>query len=207
MIRQANKSGADIVKTQYFCPECSFKYGSMPLEFYRKCFLKELEIMNLVEYARDIGNDLFFSVCEHHKGLSGRMLYEKQTASQSKSMYRIGWPDWKLMDKDNVIVSIPKDCSLPKFKKAEVLFASGYLEKVDLENIKTLSCLINRNVGYSDHTLGIDKCIEARLKYQSEIIEKHFVIENDAQYRGQVFRDTVHGVKPKEFERLANKIN
>ena len=110
-------------------------------------------------------------------------------------------------DKETTIVSIPEDTSIPMFKKSEVLFASEYLDEyIDLSIIDNFKSILKRNVGYSDHSIGIDKCVEAHEKYGCNFIEKHFTLEKDVVISGKVFRDTIHGLTPKEFEKLAIKI-
>ena len=207
LIKSAHESGADLIKSQIFCPICSYKYGSMTIGFYEYITLKAPQYYELVYYARDLGNDLFYSVCDCNKGILKGLNWQKITGNQSRNFCRSGWSDYRLFDTENTIVSIPDGVSLPRLKHAEVLYVSEYLaEQVDLGIINNYQDILRRGVGYSDHTVGIDKCVEAHTKYKCNIIEKHFTLEKNHMISGKPFRDTVHGATPKEFEQLAIKI-
>ena len=61
-------------------------------------------------------------------------------------------------------------------------------------------------VGYSDHTIGNFNCIEAVKHHGAKVIEKHFCLKHNEEFKGIVFRDTVHGATPEEFYQLSKAI-
>src|SRR3990167_6920098 len=61
LIAAAHESGADLIKMQAFHPQ-DMRSGSMPLEFYAQCAFSVDQCLELIEYARRIRNDLFFSI-------------------------------------------------------------------------------------------------------------------------------------------------
>ena len=93
---------------------------------------------------------------------------------------------------------------LPNLLEANVLYASEYMT-IDprFKNITFLNEYYGRKVGYSDHTIGIEYCLEALLEYECPVIEKHFTLTRDLYFRGVQFRGAIHGALPYELERLA----
>lgn len=204
LIKAAHESGADLIKGQAFIPKDI--HGSMPREFYEDCYMSPEQCIELIDYARDLGNDLFFSVFSN--GFEKVSLYQKwhKIAGSQTRAGRAGIQQ----DLENVIISVPRDVKVEKlhqFKFAEVLHVSDYLTtEPQLEQILVLSdWLDGRSVGYSDHTIGIGYASLAYRQFGAEVIEKHFCLKNSEQYRptGTMFRDTIHGVTPSEFEKLA----
>ena len=74
-------------------------------------------------------------------------------------------------------------------------------ESANLLSIEYLKSRYNLNIGYSDHTLGIDACIAA-VVLGARIIEKHFTI--DKNYSD--FQDHQLSADPKELSLLVEKI-
>lgn len=206
MIRAAHNSGADLIKGQAF-KASDIKSGSMSRSFYRQCELQLDEYLELIEYAREIGNDLFFSVFSPgFEEISLAQKWHKLAGSQTKSGLAT-----KMSDVENMIISVPAGTDLStmhKFKHAELLYVCEYLaEEPHLEFITCMSIWMGKQVGYSDHTIGIKKAIEANQKYGAHIIEKHFCLKHSEKYGAAVFRDTVHGATPQEFEKLAKALS
>jgi sialic acid synthase SpsE len=79
------------------------------------------------------------------------------------------------------------------------MIASDYLETM-------LPRELPKGFGYSDHSIGIHACVHAVQELGAPVIEKHFTLEHRMQFRGEVFRDTVHGATPEEFGKLASII-
>ena len=75
-------------------------------------------------------------------------------------------------------------------------------EEANLLSIKYLSDHLECEVGYSDHTLGIDACITAA-SLGARIIEKHFTI--DKKYSD--FHDHQLSADPIEMKRLVEKVD
>jgi sialic acid synthase SpsE len=203
LIRAAHESGADVIKGQAFKAD-DIKIGSMPFAFYKECELSIHEYIELIDYARDIGNDLFYSIFSN--GFDQISMYQnwhKIAGSQTRQGKATD-----LHDIENMIISVPSESNLlgfPKFKKAELCYVSEYMTKDPcLGNIQLLSKWLGRQVGYSDHTVGIDFAKIAYSEFGAHIIEKHFCLTKNEEFSGVVFRDTVHGATPQEFETLAH---
>lgn len=203
LVRLANECGADLIKGQAFRAE-DIHGGSMPTEFYRKCAFSVEQYLELIDYARGLGNDLFYSVfSKGMEAISLKQQWRKVAGSQTKAGH-LTMAD----DADNLIVSVPIGAPLPQLKKAAVLHVSEYLTSVPhLWHIETLAEYIGHPAGYSDHTIGIETAVKARRQFGANVIEKHFCLEKHVQFKGIVFRDTQHGATPQEFDALAREIN
>lgn len=202
MIRAANDSGADLIKGQAFLAK-DITSGSMPQSFYEDCAFSVDQYLELIEYARSIGNDLFYSIfSDGMERISFHQRWHKIAGAQTKS-----GKVTETQDIENMVISIPSDVplsTLPNLESAQVLYVSKYLPAdPQLEYLTIYSRFYKRSVGYSDHTVGIKWCLEAIHKYNVHVIEKHFCLNNYESYEGVVFRDSIHGVGPKQFEKLA----
>ncbi len=197
-IRVAKESGADICKGQAFLAK-DVK-GSMPHGFYEQRQLSPMQCIALIQYAREIGTDLFFSIfSKEFEGIKSVQFWHKFSAGQTKKNPRL----IEKHDKPNVIVSVNALTLLPKLVCAPVLFACPYLaEDPGLTTIEFLTEYYGRPAGYSDHTVGVDWALRANRFFGAKIIEKHFTLTRDIYFEGQQFRDAVHSALPKELERL-----
>ena len=74
-------------------------------------------------------------------------------------------------------------------------------KEANLISIKYLRDKFKMNIGYSDHTLGIEASIMA-VAYGAKIIEKHFTI--DKNYSN--FRDHKLSADPKEMLKLVESV-
>lgn len=212
LIRAANDSGADLIKGQAFLAEDLIGKGSMQPEFYRLCAFTREQCCELIDYARGLGNDLFFSVFsqpgEFDEFLMVRWKQKWTKLAGSQTRARGGF----LLDYDheNVVISVPKDCfwpTLSEVKRAAVLYVTDYLpQDPELSNIGVLSRILGRQAGYSDHSEGVENCINAARLHGATVIEKHFTLQKGMSFDGRVFRDTIHGATPKEFEALAKAL-
>lgn len=202
LISSAHRCGADLIKSQAF-RWSDIKTGSMPPEFYKQCQFSVEEYIELIDYARDIGNDLFFSIFSTGmEAISDKQSWRKVAGSQTKCGH-LTMAD----DQENLIVSVPLAAPVPKFKKAAVLHVSEYLTSMPhLWHIQTLSDHIDRPAGYSDHTIGIEIPLRAHRHFGAHVIEKHFCLEQNVSFGGVVFRDTIHAANPREFNKLAKEI-
>lgn len=203
LIKAAHESGADLIKGQAF-RAADLNSGSMPREFYEACQFSIPQYLELIQYARSIGNDLFYSIFSQDlKEVSLGQYWHKIAGSQTRAGMATA-----MNDLGSFLISVPLDVDfkkLHKFKKAELMYVSQYMtDYANLEHVTAMSEWLNRPVGYSDHTVGIDTCLRAYNDFGCEIIEKHFCLENDVDWNGVMFRDTVHGVVPREFIKLAS---
>lgn len=205
LIQAAHESGADLIKGQAYTRGAIS--GSMPKEFYEQSRLSEANYFELMKYAKSIGATMFYSVFlndDADRGLDDlimHQLFHKCAAFQTRELTD---EQRAFYDHENCFVSIPEMSILPFFAYANILHVSGYLtENPDLKRIDFLTQLYGRQAGYSDHTLGIEVCIEAVKKHGVKIIEKHFTLTKNEEWNGHVFRDTIHGATPKEFKKLS----
>ncbi len=201
LIKAAHNSGADLIKGQAF--HAKDIQGSMPPEFYQKCEFSVQQYIDLIEYARDIGNDLFYSIFSPgFEQLSMYQIWHKTAGIQTRN----GAVN-EHHDIANMIISVPRHVDLQTlyhFKHAEILHVSDYLvTDPQLEQIPILTNWLKRPAGYSDHTEGVHYAIVAYKEYGADIIEKHFCMKKNESFNGVVFRDTTHGATPDEFEKLA----
>lgn len=201
MIFIANECGADVIKGQAFLAE-DITHCSMDIEFYKMCSLTLSECFELIEYARDIGNDLFFTLFNDNFDILSTFqewikipgeFYERNPLFSLK------------YDFLNTFVSIRKNLWIAPFQHATPLYVSDYLEKEpDLKQIDRIRETLRTDVGYSDHSEGTKSCIDAIVYHQAKHIEKHFTLEKNIKFKGVVYRDTIHGATPKQLEDIAN---
>jgi len=199
LIRAANDSGADLIKSQAFLAR-DMKTGSMPTSFYEACQFTLQDYIDLIDYTRDLKNDLFFSIfSDRFESLKTKQTWHKITGAQTRAGKAT-----EFHDHDNVIISVPNNVIIQPFKKANILHVTDYLtQRPNLRRISELKIMLSRDeVGYSDHTMGIDNCLKAIEVYGANIVEKHFTLVQDRRWNNQVFRDTIHGATPAAFQRI-----
>lgn len=206
LIRAAHNSGADLIKAQAFRAS-GIKSGSMPERFYKDCELRVEDYLELIHYARDLGNDLFYSIfSDGFESISFTQKWHKVAGVQTRDGQATAD-----LDLENVIVSVPSGVvydHLPRFRKAEVLYVSEYLaQDPELRHIGSLAQWLGRPVGYSDHTVGVKFALEAHRCWGANIIEKHFTLSHNEKWGTKIFRDSVHGATPNEFEELAKAMS
>lgn len=202
MIAVAKACGADLVKGQAF--KSKDVKGSMPQKFYDDRELNIFQLTELIEYGKELGMPVFFSIFSEEFDILRKMQrYHKFSASQSRNNPR--WVEEN--DAENVIASVNPMTMLPNLKKSHVLYACPYLTgDPRLEQIQFFTEYYGRQVGYSDHTIGVDWCIRAKRIHGARVIEKHFTLTRDIYFEGNQFRDAIHGATPKELEHLAGRI-
>ena len=204
LIRVAHESGADIVKGQAFRAE-DIKTGSMPRAFYERCALTEGQYVDLIDYARLIGTDLFYSIFSSgFDRLRSYQKWQKLSAAQSAA---VSFGDEH--DTDTSVVSFSRvmieSSRVPKLRNAWALYATEYMpdKKPDLSILGKLKTQVSGPIGLSDHTIGPRFCIQAVASHAVDCIEKHFTLQKDVYWGGQVFRDTIHGAIPFELSAIA----
>jgi len=200
LIRVAKESGADAVKLQAINGDV--QTGSMPQGFYKQCEFTYFYYCRLIEYGKEIGIPVFYSIFDNSLwDLYFKQKYDKCSASQTDNGMMIS-------DNKNSFVSINSDCyHLPEYYYANIMYASDYLVgNPNLLSIHWLSLHYARHVGYSDHTIGVKRCIQAAMTWNAPVIEKHFTIDTEIKYEGKLFRDCIHSATPKQFEELAKAV-
>lgn len=203
LIRAAKDCGATLAKGQAFKSE-DVK-GSMPKGFYDAREFTLMQLIELVQYGETIGIPVFFSVfSKEFESIKQFQKWHKYSAGQSKSNPRMV----ERNDKYNVIASVNLFTRLPWLTHSHVMYATAYLpDNPGLEAISFLSEFYGRQIGYSDHTLGVAKCLEAFKEHGAYIIEKHFTLTRDIYFSGRQFRDAIHGALPSQLSQLAKGMN
>lgn len=203
LILEAKRCGATLVKSQAFRWQDVVENGSMSEEFYQQTELKIDEYLELISYGKSVGIDVFYSIFSDYirEPIEREQKFHKVSASQSKIMAELP------IDSSNVFVSIHNTEYAPKFRYAMPMYASGYLaHQPQTYMIGELSNELGVPLGYSDHTEGIMKCVHAWYNYQCPVIEKHFTLQKRMSFKGQVFRDTIHGADPWQFQTMVKLI-
>lgn len=204
LIWTAKQCGADLVKGQAFIAE-DIKTGSMPLDFYQQCQFSLEEYIELIEYANDKMIDLFFSIFSPEmECLKLFQAWHKISGAQAKDIMNPAEVDSPYM-----FISLPRD--MPQkmvrlFKRARLMYVTDYFEDypdIFEDTWARFNYLSRRQCGFSDHTIGTRYCKRAIKEYGINLIEKHFTLNKDLAWRGQVFRDTVHAADPKELTEIA----
>lgn len=200
MILAALESGATLAKGQAFLAK-DLKSGSMPREFYKQCQFTLQQYVELIEYGREIGIPVFFSIFSKELSvLEEHQQYYKLSGRQTLD----GKHDFREFDVSNAFVSIPATADPPYLKRAQPLYVSDYLaEDPGLHNLIRLKEFYKRPVGYSDHTLGITQCKKAIDHFDVPVIEKHFTLDKSYVFGQSFFRDCAHGIGPDEFLKLS----
>jgi sialic acid synthase SpsE len=209
MINAAKESGVAAVKFQIIDPETAAHHGSMPLSFYKACALDDFEYMELFHYGIDVGILVFFSIFGRNlpQELNSFIVPYKISGGQFLSWEPNSLAYWNspmtvlsIPKVENAFLEERKDC----ISKMQLLYVSPYLEK---PNWGTLIRFRNffgpdREIGLSDHSVGIEECVTAIRDYDCKLIEKHFSLGEDIVWEGKLFRDSVHSCNPKQMETL-----
>lgn len=210
MISECHKAGAHYIKLQAIDPNIVCAIGSMPKEFYEKCAFTEDQYNELIHYGRSIGAKVFYSV---FGDFNLNHDYYKISAYQFLS-----WPKEKLKEYNNAntVISVPdrttKRLIHEKYKAIEnmnIMIASNYFSScVDVELVAHLWLKVGKAIGYSDHSVGIRRCIQL-IQDRTSLIEKHVHLF-DIKNSNDDFRDVVHSINEKELwvlTKLFNEVN
>jgi len=96
-----------------------------------------------------------------------------------------------------------KEKQIPFYKKFELgLYNYKRLMQLGKKMKKTLKEIFIKEVGYSDHTIGVSTCITAVRNFGAIAIEKHFTLP--WLKITSSFRDHIHSVVPEEFAEMVN---
>ena len=218
LILEAAKAGVDAVKFQHIVPE---KFTSLKekkrFKLLKKFFLDKKKLSKLAKFAKK--KKLFF-ICTPFDLESVTYL------NKIVDCFKISSGDnnyYELIDK---VLSFKKDVIIStgflnnrellrlikfikkKYSLKKVFFlhcVSDYPvedKEANLLSIKYLKEKYNINVGYSDHTIGVEASIIATA-YGAKIIEKHFTINKNFSS----FRDHQLSADPKEMKNLVHSVN
>lgn len=201
LIKIANESGADLIKSYALSPN---QIGPLDKEFYEMCCFCFDEYVELIEYAKGLGNDLFF---ELHGNSHESILFHQSWRSVTSLDYNNTRACNADLDKETSIFSIPSDIFPPNLKYSNVMHSMDKIaEDPQFYRIDILKKIYNRNIGFSDKTIGIDACITANDIHNCMIIEKNLTIEKGVLFKGKVIEETVYSSLPNQFEQLANQL-
>ena len=218
LIEKAAKAGVDAVKFQTFKTE-KFVNDIDQLRYkrYKKFELSKEDFYKLSKFAKskklifistplDIESAIYLNKCvDYFKISSGDnnyfQLIEKVLSFKKPIIISTGLLDY------SGIVDLLKLIKKRNFPMKKVFFlhcVSDYPvadKEANLISIKYLRDKFKMNIGYSDHTLGIEASIMA-VAYGAKIIEKHFTI--DKNYSN--FRDHKLSADPKEMLKLVESV-
>ena len=219
-IEKAKESGADIAKFQTYFTESRTKKGSPIYEILKKCELKPEDFNELKVFC----NELDIEFCSTPFCLeSAKVLYDLNCPTLKVASFHLS--NLRLIDdlinnsnskrllistgvsSISEIISVNKlydECD--KINKPELVFMhciSKYPinnEKDNhLENVKFISSITGKKVGFSDHSIGYNAAIIATA-LGAKVIEKHFTIDNNIEGA-----DHLMSANPKIFRELVTQ--
>ncbi len=219
-IEKAKEAGADIAKFQTYFTESRTKKGSPIFEILKKCELKPEDFNELKVFC----NELDIEFCSTPFCIkSAKVLYDLNCPTLKVASFHLS--NLELIDdliynsnakrllistgvsSISEIISVNQiydQCN--KINKPELIFLhciSKYpiLKENDnhLENIKFISRITGKKVGFSDHSIGYNAAIIATA-LGAEVIEKHFTIDNKIEGA-----DHSMSANPKMFKKLVNQ--
>lgn len=219
MISHASKAGADAVKFQVFKTENFFISDRSRVKKYKKFEFKLDQFKKLSQHAKK-NNIIFFSTPLDIKMLnelnkiqtlfkisSGDnnffLLIEKILKLKKQLIISLGLTNKK--DVSNLVSFIRKIKRKNNLKHKVTLLhcVSEYPAMIDNINLNTIKYLKKKykdfNIGYSDHTKGLEACKIAYL-LGAKVIEKHFTLDKNQSD----FRDHKLSATPKEMKNLVN---
>lgn len=210
MIQVAADCGADAVKFQAFEP-IDLRHGSMPKEFYEMCQLSVLGCNDLLVAGQQLKIPVYFSIFSpSYNYLRDEQPLNKFAAVQVSPRNKTLLENY---DNEFTFFSVKEMAWKPNLVKAIPMHVSRYLaNNPRLENIDHLRDYYaparggDVDIGYSDHTEGIDWAIESYESWGALYIEKHFTLKRDIAFQGKMFRDAVHSALPSQFYELAKRI-
>lgn len=197
LLEAAAASGASLVKFQAGTAE-GFARRAEDIPRYRNYALPVADYNHLIERAKEIGIGIFFSVWGNAVGFE---------ELRSREFLKIGarqFGHYRRFDSEKTFVSVPHDWQgdFPYAKSVPLHCVSEYpTTNPMLDRIWSLANVFNRPVGYSDHTIGIDACIEAAA-LGAIVIEKHFTLAHDFG----PLRDHQLSATPEEFKKLIQEV-
>jgi N,N'-diacetyllegionaminate synthase len=208
LIFKARACGADFVKMQAIDANVVSHYGTMDPAFYRACEFTTEQYFNCYVYGKTIGVKVFFSHFGTKHLLLNKINKNMHFKISGKQFSEYSIEELRARNDVSTVISIPelKDIAPERIRavsRMSKMFVTPYLvESVNFDNILRYNLLFNSEIGYSDHTLGIDNCKTAIEKYGCRLIEKHFHFGDVITWNGKKYRDCDHAATPEEFEEL-----
>lgn len=206
LIRIAKESGANAVKGQAFVAEDMVKFGSMPLDFYKKCALKYKEYKELLLYGDSINIPVFFTILSSKLSLLASLQKYKKLHAKNAETCRIE-KFWHYDHKDIFISLRAPRLEVKRIRRAHLLYATEYLKDVDFLEYQTLKKFYERIIGVSHHGKTCENLYELRKNNLVPWVEKHFYLGDEIKWDGQIYRDCLHSFTPKEFEDMRKRLS
>lgn len=215
LTEKSAEAGVDYVKFQSYKPE-NFRQDDPEYEWFRKVSLSDEAHFMLKEYAEGCGIKFLSSPFSQERA---QFLCEKLGLKEIKiaSSMMLNLPLLEYLNEhaETVFLStgmatikeIKRSLSyLNKMKKCYILHCVTQYpckdEDANLLAIKTLQKEFpNYEIGYSDHTVGIEACFAA-VALGAEVIEKHFTFDKNAKEG----TDHIISVEPDELKDLVRSI-
>ena len=205
LIRVAKESGAKAVKGQAFVADDMLQWGSMPLEFYKKCALKYDQYKELIMYGLEIDIPVLFTILSPKLDyLANFQKYRKLHAARAETCYK---NKFFYYDTEDCLISLKKpriDARIPTL--ARLFYATPYLEDASLDAFEEIRKYYGRDIGISHHGKECNMLLAIHKTYRLPHVEKHFYLGDEISWNGQVYRDCLHSYTPKEFEKLARDL-
>lgn len=202
LIVAAKESGCNYVKFQAIDPE-KITTGSMPSAFYHECSFTLDQYIELAEYAKRKDIIPFFSIFgEKYKFLRSYNYYKI-----SGHQYLYANPGFlKKYNFSSTLISVPENAPFSDLiSEMNIMHVTPYnCTNPDLTQIKKLSRHYKKDIGLSDHSIGIDTCIRAIDSYNVKLIEKHFYLGGDIFFANKLYRDCTHSANPNEMKNLCD---
>ena len=182
MIDQSKEGGADAVKVQLWD---TYRMPGENREKWEYLGMTRDQFLELKEYAENLGLDYFAS--PFHRDRFDWIIESGLSVNKIASSML----EWDLdFCKDMVKKGIKTYCSLGKWNSETMLFEDSnvtYFHCVAKyphtteEALQVMPAKFDGMLkGYSDHTIGIDACVEA-VNRGATIIEKHFTLDHNLQ--------------------------
>ena len=223
LVKAAINSGADAIKFQSINPEKLYDASHKERINKLKSFnLKDYQIRELHNYCKK-NKTIFFSTPFDFETANKLNKFQKYFKISSSDNNYLDFIIHILFFKKKTLIStgmltldeVDKNLIKPLVKKFGKKYISKYVTlmhcvskypvEFDLSNIFRISKMKERfnyvDIGYSDHTVGIDASVYSVL-LGAKVVEKHFTLDNDFSD----FRDHKLSLNPLNFSKLVNKI-
>ncbi len=200
LVESAKNCGADAVKFQCGSPE-GFARTPDQIELYKRISFDKFDCYRLIDRGIDLGIPVFFSVWSIDYEMFREGDYIKIPARQCNK-YNI-----EVYDSEKTFISIPHTENNPEKLGISRGIPLHCVTEYPAQNpmlwrIPLLRTILKRDIGYSDHTIGIEACIRAYKKYGAIVLEKHFTFDHD----WSDFRDHKLAATPKELKKLIREV-
>lgn len=204
LIDEAKKASADLIKFQAGTA-AGFARVPEDIERYKKYELGRVGYQCLIGHGKKVGIPVFFSVWSPEFAdlyeLEWKKIPSRQCANEWIEKY----------DSLKTFISIPNDMPKEEVKGLKIkqgipLHCVPSYPAID-SDVKRFLWLKNYfheknlDIGYSDHTIGIEAAVEL-VSLGAVAIEKHFTLSHDFG----PLRDHKHAATPDELSRLVERV-